>query len=225
VRYTIDRMTMPDVPRVIDIERLAYSSPWPTSAYRKELQENHNAHYIVVRDGQIAEPPALPVERPDPLRRPFPFSLLPAKQTPVYSRDAASIVGFAGLWLMVDESHITTIAVHPAYRSRGLGELLLNSLVGISYEISARHVTLEVRVSNTVAQNLYRKYGFEIAGTRRRYYSDNQEDAFIMTTGDLHAQAYRERFVELRTRLLARLAKNDEGAASPAGQQGAGGVA
>ena len=226
MRYTIDRMTMPDIPRVIEIEKLAYPSPWPSSAYRKELQENRNAHYIVVRDNQIVVPPPALEERPDTLRRPFPFSLLPAKQTPVYSRDAAAIIGFSGLWLMVDESHITTIAVHPAYRGRGLGELLLNSMVGISYEIGARHVTLEVRVSNTIAQSLYRKYGFEIAGTRRRYYSDNQEDAFIMTTGEIHAQPYRERFVELRAGLLGRLAGSGEGTPSTAGQQpGAGGAA
>src|SRR5215831_16069887 len=107
VRYTIDRMTMPDIPRVIEIEKLAYPSPWPSSAYRKELQENRNAHYIVVRDNQIAVPVAPPVERLDPQRRPFPFSLLPAKQTPIYSHDTAAIIGFSGLWLMVDESHIT----------------------------------------------------------------------------------------------------------------------
>ncbi|MFI5271605.1 MAG: ribosomal protein S18-alanine N-acetyltransferase [Ktedonobacterales bacterium] len=206
MRYSVDRMTMADLSRVVEIEKLAYPSPWPPSAYRKELQENRHAHYIVVRDAQIALP--APVAQPDQVevsKRHFPLSLLPARLTPPLSRDAAAIVGFAGLWLMVDEAHVTTIAVHPAYRGRRLGELLLNSLTGIAYEISARRVTLEVRVSNTVAQNLYRKYGFEIAGLRRRYYSDNNEDAYIMTTDEIHSQPYRERFVGLRDDLMARL--------------------
>lgn len=219
---------MADLARVVEIERLAYPSPWPPSAYRKELQENRHAHYIVVRDTEIVLPP--PVAHPDqveshpPQRRPFPLSLLPSRPTAPPSRESTAIIGFAGLWLMVDEAHITTIAVHPAHRGRQVGELLLNSLVGISYEIGARRVTLEVRVSNTIAQNLYRKYGFEVAGLRRRYYSDNNEDAYIMTTPEIHATTYQRHFAQLRGDLLARLAPDER--TSPAlGQPGASGTA
>lgn len=218
---------MADLARVVEIERLAYSSPWPPSAYRKELQENRHAHYIVVRDAEIVLP--APVVRPPQAevqpqsqssRRPFPLSLLPSRPAVPPSRESAAIIGFAGLWLMVDEAHITTIAVHPAHRGLRVGELLLNSLVGISYEIGARRVTLEVRVSNTVAQSLYHKYGFEVAGLRRRYYSDNNEDAYIMTTPEIHSTGYQRRFAQLRTDLIARLAPDDS--PSPAlGQSGA----
>lgn len=211
MRYVVDRMTMADIPRVIEIEKLAYPSPWPPSAYRKELQENRYAHYIVVRDTSMraqSQPPH--AEHAEPSRRVFPLNLLPAKPSTPVSPDTTSIVGFAGLWLMVDESHITTIAVHPDYRGQGVGETLLSALIGISYDIGARMVTLEVRVSNAIAQNLYRKYGFKEAGVRRRYYSDNHEDAYIMWTDEITSHAYRERYLRLRSALAARMEAADQ---------------
>src|SRR5690348_3091882 len=187
VRYVIDRMTMSDVPRVIEIERLAYPSTWPPSAYRKELQENRWAHYIVLRDKHIAEEQlSVPAQGPERHRRFFPLTLLPNRSSSSVSTPSlASIIGFAGLWLMVDEAHITTIAMHPDFRRLGLGEFMLVNLIDIAYSINARWVTLEVRVSNHNAQNLYRKYGFREAGLRHRYYSDNQEDALIMWTDEI----------------------------------------
>lgn len=213
MRYVVSRMTLADIPRVVEIEKLAYTTPWPSSAYRKELQDNQHAHYIVVRDTLLDVPPPV---RTDPIelqRRPFPLSLLPNRPVTTPSTDASSIVGFAGLWLMIDESHITTIANHPEYRGRGIGELMLSSLIDISYNIGARAVSLEVRVSNHVAQNLYRKYGFREAGIRRRYYSDNHEDALIMWTDDINSPSYREQFTELKAALNRRMQEQD--AASP----------
>jgi len=210
MRYVVDRMTMSDIPRVVDIEKLAYSTPWPPSAYRKELQENRIAHYIVVRDSWLND---IVSAQPEPAlsapRRPFPFSLFSSRQTP-FSPATASIIGFAGLWLMVDEAHITTIAAHPGYRGRGVGELMLSSLIGIGYSIHAQQMTLEVRVSNIVAQNLYRKYGFKEEGRRRRYYSDNNEDAFIMSTENINNPGYVQRFGELRALLTERLEADNQ---------------
>jgi ribosomal-protein-alanine N-acetyltransferase len=208
VRYVIDKMMMSDVPRVIEIERLAYPSTWPPSAYRKELQDNRWAHYIVVRDKDITGEQAVQASETDKTRksRIFPLSLLASR--PVVTSpppDIVSIIGFAGLWLMVDEAHVTTIAMHPEHRGRGLGELLLVSLVDIAYTIGARWVTLEVRVSNSTAQNLYRKYGFREAGMRHRYYSDNQEDALIMWTDEINSLAYRQRYQELKSLLMKKL--------------------
>ncbi len=162
MRYLVNQMTLADIPRVVEIEKLAYPSTWPASSYRKELQDNPLAHYIVERDTKM------PIEAggdspSDSGRRPFPLSLLARPPAPL-PPEIANIVGFAGLWLMVDEAHVTTIATHPDYRHRGLGELLLTALIDIAYDIGARQVTLEARVSNTVAQNLYRKYGFREAG-------------------------------------------------------------
>jgi ribosomal-protein-alanine N-acetyltransferase len=211
VRYVIERMTMADVPRVIEIEKLAYPATWPASAYRKELQENRWAHYIVLRDKALMRPlEAVNPELGRP-RRPFPLSLFATRPgLPAALPNQSSIVGFAGLWLMVDEAHITTIATHPDYRGMHLGELLLSSLIDIAYRIEARWVTLEVRVSNHVAQNLYRKYGFREEGIRPRYYSDNQEDALIMWTEELVSLSYKERFQELKKKLYQALETQDE---------------
>ncbi len=105
---------------------------------------------------------------------------------------------------MVDEGHVTTIATHPDARGRGLGELLLASLIDIGTEVGARWMTLEVRVSNEPAKALYHKYGFRIVSTRPRYYSDNNEDAYIMWTDEI-TQAYRQQFATLKAKLQERL--------------------
>jgi len=200
-------MTMPDVPRVVEIERLAYPSTWPPSAYRKELQDNRWAHYIVLRDRKIVEERMVTVaSEPEKPRRFFPLSLLPGRPIATASSpDLNSIIGFAGLWLMVDEAHITTIAMHPEFRRKGLGEFMLTGLIDIAYNIGANWVTLEVRVSNYPAQNLYRKYGFREKGLRHKYYSDNQEDALIMWTDEINSAGYKQTFQRLKTALLRKL--------------------
>jgi ribosomal-protein-alanine N-acetyltransferase len=220
MRYVVERMTMADIPRIVEVERLAYTTPWPPSAYRKELEENQHAYYIVVRDTSLQTiHEAEPVTQPAVPRRPFPLSLLHGRTPTPANSHLASIIGFAGLWLMLDEAHITTIATHPDYRGRGLGELLLCSMTKIAYDIGAQRITLEVRVSNTVAQNLYRKYGFMVVGTRRRYYSDNNEDAYIMTTENINSQSYRAHYSHLQTILSVRLAA-EEHTTSPTVQPG-----
>ena len=111
------------------------------------------------------------------------------------------VVGYAGLWLMVDEAHITTFAVHPEHRRLRIGERLLQRLFEIAAAMSAEWLTLEVRASNLPAQRLYEKYGFRRAGVRRRYYSDNNEDALIMWTERLKDRAVRDRLGVLRKEL------------------------
>jgi ribosomal-protein-alanine N-acetyltransferase len=92
------------------------------------------------------------------------------------------VVGYAGMWLIVGEAHVTNVAVHPGFRKKGIGELLMRSLMTIARESGAKMMTLEVRKSNYIAQNLYTKLGFEPIGIRRGYYTDNNEDAVIMWT-------------------------------------------
>ncbi|MEK5640603.1 ribosomal-protein-alanine N-acetyltransferase [Paenibacillus rhizosphaerae] len=89
-------------------------------------------------------------------------------------------VGYAGMWTVIDEAHVTNIAVLSPYRGRKWGERLLLELMKTASQLGMKRMTLEVRVSNRVAQNLYMKMGFEPAGLRKGYYSDNQEDAMIM---------------------------------------------
>ena len=90
------------------------------------------------------------------------------------------IVGYVGVWFVVDEGHITNVAVHSDYRGKKIGDKLVKEMVELCKENNIIAMTLEVRASNIVAQNLYRKYGFKMGGIRKEYYSDNKEDAIIM---------------------------------------------
>jgi ribosomal-protein-alanine N-acetyltransferase len=113
------------------------------------------------------------------------------------------IVAYGGLWLMVDEAHITTFAVHPAWRRRRIGERLLLAMLDLAIDRGAREATLEVRLSNLPARRLYEKYGFRPVGLRPRYYTDDGEDALIMTTETLRSTAMSARIDGLRAALDA----------------------
>ena len=98
----------------------------------------------------------------------------------IVAEDQGRIVGYLGTWHIIDEAHITNVAVHKDYRGRGIGNGLMEALDKQCKEYNIASITLEVRSSNTVAQNLYKKYGFLISGIRKEYYHDNKEDALIM---------------------------------------------
>lgn len=226
--YRLDYMTQDDVPEVSRVERRCFSNPWPTSAYRRELQNPKQNAYVVLRtlhspapaevhgsgNGQAAPAPATPPGRGLPRR-----SLLPIG----FGRKAANgdvsadpIVGFAGMWMAFDEAHITTIGVDPESRGKGLGELLLVAMVDEALRRGAGWLTLEVRTSNVAAQTLYRKYGFTVHGTRKRYYSDNNEDALIMWSPSLRDAAFHERVSKHRAALARRFAgRLDQGTIDP----------
>ncbi|QDY85935.1 ribosomal-protein-alanine N-acetyltransferase [Paenibacillus polymyxa] len=89
-------------------------------------------------------------------------------------------IGYAGMWTIMDEAHITNIAVREAYRGRKFGDKLLDELMQTASYLGMERMTLEVRVTNRIAQGLYEKKGFKPAGVRKGYYSDNNEDAVIM---------------------------------------------
>jgi [ribosomal protein S18]-alanine N-acetyltransferase len=90
------------------------------------------------------------------------------------------IIGYCGAWVVIDETHVTNLAILPEYRGRKLGEALLKKMMSVAKEMGAKSMTLEVRVTNDVAQSLYRKLGFQNGGIRKNYYSDNQENALVM---------------------------------------------
>ncbi len=116
----------------------------------------------------------------------------------------ATIVGFGGVWLMVDEAHVVTVAVRPDYRRHGFGRLLVHGLVQLAGCCGMLAATLECRVSNAAARALYSQYGFYEVGNRPRYYQDNQEDAVIMTTEEFAAEPYQRRLRMLAETLAAR---------------------
>ena len=110
-----------------------------------------------------------------------------ARYVVLRAEGSPTILGYAGLWLLVDEAHITTIAVRPGHRRQGLGELLLLYLFDLAAEFDIRTLTLEVRAGNRAAQDLYYKYGFHQEGLRRHYYTDTGEDALFMRSGHIAA--------------------------------------
>lgn len=123
-------------------------------------------------------------------------------------------VAYAGIWMMVDEAHITTFAVLPDWRRKGIGARLLLAMLRLAQEHGARVATLEVRVSNVPARSLYQRFGFRPVGIRPRYYSDNHEDALIMTSAPLGSADMRRRLTELSESYGDMLLEPDEDSAS-----------
>lgn len=109
------------------------------------------------------------------------------------AKHGGEVIGYGGMWLILDEAHITNIATHPDYRRRGIGKALLLSLMEIAANFGAMRMTLEVRVSNTGAQALYEQLDFEKGGIRRGYYADIGEDAWIMWNDDIEATIKKHR--------------------------------
>jgi ribosomal-protein-alanine N-acetyltransferase len=170
-------MRLADVPAVAAIERDAFSEQWPPTAFEREIAVNSAARYITLVRAPLAASRA----------------------------SESEVVGFAGLWLMLDEAHVVSVAVAPAFQGHGLGRLLLHALVDVARKHQMSVATLECRESNAVARALYGTYGFYEVGRRKRYYADNREDALIMTTEELESPPYRERFARLEAALAIRL--------------------
>lgn len=108
------------------------------------------------------------------------------------------LVGYCGFWAIIDEAHITTLAVHPDFRRKKIGEVLLQQMIKTAYEKKLKWFTLEVRMSNLSAISLYKKYGFESLGLREKYYQDNNEDAVIMWTDNIWFDKFKNSFEKLQ---------------------------
>jgi ribosomal-protein-alanine N-acetyltransferase len=213
--FVVEPMRLEHIPSVSAIEKLSFPQPWPQNAYRREITENRMAHYIVAR--RLGEPAGADEKTSPAATQPGAASgdligrisrlLRPPdpQRSAQLEQELRSIVGYAGIWVMTDEAHITTIASHPDVRGHGVGEFLLVALTHRAMEIGARWMTLEVRASNSVAQNLYRKYTFKEMGVRRRYYSDNGEDALVMWTDALDSSAFLDVFEDNERKLATRL--------------------
>jgi ribosomal-protein-alanine N-acetyltransferase len=197
--YVVEPMRVEDIPEVVELERLAFPSPWPARAYRYEVTQNRLAHYFIARH-------RFPVVRARAAGKEEPSLLKRIQRWTVNSkRDDRPLVGYCGFWIAAQEAHVSTIAVDPNYRGRGIGQLLLVTAIEKAMELDATLVSLEVRVSNFVAQNLYRKYGFAVVGRRPRYYSDNREDALIMTADHISSPPYQRLFLKRCRQLLKRM--------------------
>ena len=193
-------MALDDIARVMEIDTLSFPLPWSPTSYRYELTQNTNSHFVVAVAG--GEPPAGSQRVPDSLVERLNPShwFRPAAPPPPPPRQ---VVGYGGFWFIVDEAHISTIAVHPDWRGQGVGEIMFVNMLEQALDLGALTATLEVRVTNAPAQALYRKYEFEQTGRRKRYYRDNGEDALLMTA-ELKA-GYRE---EMRRLFAERVSKS-----------------
>jgi len=207
--YSIRRMVKEDLDQVTEIDREAFPSQWPPANYKQELQ-NKTAHYLVLCD----DTKTLDIPTTTPPKNKFSILSLLIPWTRRESPEKTSlapparqyIVGFSGIWMMADEAHLTNIAVRRQHRGKGLGELLVIATIDLASELKASFMTLEVRASNLVAQNLYHKYGFVQMGIRRGYYLDNREDAIIMSTDSISAEPFQAQIRELREALKKKLA-------------------
>lgn len=193
-------MRKEDIPQVMDIDREVFPSQWPPPNFHHELR-NRMAHYMVACDGDKTVEPA-----PAASSRPGGLSGLVSRIRHWLGGKSDNspppaghyITGFVGFWAMADEAHITSIAVREDLQRQGIGELLLISTIEMARELKASAVTLEVRTSNTGAQQLYSKHGFNQTGVRKGYYTDNREDGIIMTTDDINSRLFQAQLKELK---------------------------
>ncbi len=122
----------------------------------------------------------------------------------LYTPDG-TLAGYAGCWHILEEAHITTIAVAPEFRGQKLGSVLLQRVIDGCYRKKIKYITLEVRVSNQAAINLYQKYGFSSFGTRKGYYQNNNEDALIMWTKNIFFDEFKNHYEEVSKELEGKI--------------------
>jgi len=178
-------MQRQDITQVVKIDREVFPTDWPPTNFSKEI-DNRLALYLVVTENP---PPACT----SPTIKPRPGFLARLKSVFVKPPETTlnpenPVIGYAGMWILADEAHVMSIASGLEHRRQGIGEALMLAIFELARQHKARVVTLEVRVSNDIAQRLYIKFGFKNVGLRKGYYIDNREDAIIMTTDYLESE-------------------------------------
>ena len=187
-------MRLSDVRPVVAIDRLCFHPSWSQDSYAFEINESRVSHMVVLEQLESGH-------QPQPARPDGWLSRLGGRlrgDSQVADRTGA-IVGYGGLWKIEGEAHVSTIATHPDWRGHGFGEILLAGMFGKALRLNAEFIVLEVRVSNAVAQALYRKYGFSRFGRKKNYYRNDKEDAWDMRVA-LDKEA-RPRFEQLYDKL------------------------
>lgn len=206
--FSIRPATLADVSDMDIVEREAFPTLFPPTRFRREVQRSNALYLLAVRDwtvedhiiGRNADHDGNGFTGIGGLKRwitSLPGKLLFQRFGGGAKRTAPEyIAGLVGLWFVLDEAHVVIIGIRPRDRRKGLGELLLIAAMEAAMKHGSRVVTLEVRSSNEAARTLYRKYGFQEVGVRKRYYADNNEDAVIMTTPPIQTDGYWDHFHE-----------------------------
>ncbi|HIN37426.1 MAG TPA: ribosomal-protein-alanine N-acetyltransferase [Dehalococcoidia bacterium] len=208
---TVRRLRVEDIDQVIAIEKEAFSPLWVSSSFKRDIN-NKRANYLVACFDEDVPPEEILAEidadqsgqeeEPQPPKLwsrvlgKFGFSPI---DEPEESGGAFDVAGYVSVWYQGDEAHITEIAVKETLRGRGVGELLLIGSLKAAIEYGSKVMTLEARVSNFIAHRLYQKYSFKSVGIRKAYYSDNREDAVIMTTTPIDTPEYDTLFTSLQS--------------------------
>tara|TARA_B110000263_G_scaffold228210_1_gene221102 strand:- start:627 stop:1280 length:654 start_codon:yes stop_codon:yes gene_type:complete len=191
MNFSVRFMNNSDISEVAKIERQAFPTMWPPISFKRELT-NKSTEYLVIHCHSVDN---LFLQESDSHT-----SLLKKTIKKVQSifldqnlgKKDSFIAGYIGIWFSLDEAHITSIATREEFRRMGLGEMLLVTAFQRAFKRRSNSVTLEVRVSNVIAQNLYLKYNLIEVGKRKRYYSDNQEDALIMTADEILSENFNQ---------------------------------
>jgi ribosomal-protein-alanine N-acetyltransferase len=187
--YVLRHMRLEDIPQVVSIDRVSFPMAWSARTYQFEITNRDTSQMVAL------EAPHLAPHHNSGWRG--------ALQRFVGPKVPAVIVGYGGCWLIAGEAHISTIAVHPDFRGKGLGELLLAGMLRRAVQLGGEYSVLEVRASNGTAQALYEKYEFKVVGRRKGYYRDNGEDALLMEVRPLD-DAYHARLAQRIAVLTAR---------------------
>jgi len=173
MKIRVRRMQEDDVPLAAMIDAMSLPVPWTERAYRAELKTPYSRSWVA--ESLVGSNQPLEYRAPAYLKRKFTLR----------QPGELALVGMLVLWLILDEAHIATIAVHPQMRRQGIAFMLLKTALEQAEKEGAVRALLEVRENNIRAQQLYLGFGFEIVGRRRGYYRDNGEDAILMNLEDL----------------------------------------
>ncbi len=221
MEVALRRLRAEDIEQVIEIEREAFTPLWLGTSFKRELDNRYSRYLVACQpeqtDRALDNSRITPEESEEEELKPTDASLwkrmvrgvreIAGKEPASAGKTAEDIAGYVGIWFQGNEAHITEIAVREKLRGNGIGELLLIGSVRVALENGSTVLTLEARVSNFVAQRLYEKYGFKQVGIRKGYYSDNREDAVIMTTSPIHANEFQQLFCRLQEDFLSRWGK------------------
>ena len=207
MEVSLRRLQTGDIDQVIEIEREAFSPLWITTPFKRELNNQYACYLVACEPGEPEEEDPTGTDSKE--NRSLWSRVVTGAQRLVPGKDEENnlqtpIAGYVSVWYQGEEAHITEIAVRETRRGNGIGELLLIGSLREAVKYGSKVMTLEARVSNFIAQRLYEKYGFKNVGTRKAYYSDNWEDAVIMTTNPISSEEYQAMFRELQESFLTR---------------------
>ena len=213
---SVRRLQAKDIEQVVAIEKEAFSPLWVSSPFKRDLNNKRASYLVACFDDEVSPEEILAEIEPNPPEERRPRTIwsrvlgrigFSSNVETEREDEAFDIAGYVSVWYQGDEAHITEIAVKETLRGRGIGELLLIGSLEAAIEHGSRVMTLEARVSNFIAHRMYQKYNFKSVGIRKAYYSDNREDAVIMTTIPIDTDEYHQLFTDLQSTYQTRLGR------------------